>query len=117
MQWRGGAGAPTYTQSALRFIVEGSGAYTAVEGEKTVMQPGDFGTQPYRSSDSTIFISVEGRGEIRVGAERFEMAPHDIVVVPGWMTSTLHAGDEFVLFSYSDRVAQEKLGFFREQRF
>jgi gentisate 1,2-dioxygenase len=31
-----------HTQSALRFIVEGSGAYTAVDGERTVMHPGDF---------------------------------------------------------------------------
>src|SRR6476619_4228682 len=31
-----------HTQSALRFIVEGRGAYTAVDGERTTMQPGDF---------------------------------------------------------------------------
>ena len=31
-----------HTQSALRFIVEGSGAYTAVQGERTTMKPGDF---------------------------------------------------------------------------
>lgn len=31
-----------HTQSALRFVVEGSGAYTAVNGERTVMHPGDF---------------------------------------------------------------------------
>ena len=31
-----------HTQSALRFIVEGSGAYTAVDGERTTMYPGDF---------------------------------------------------------------------------
>jgi gentisate 1,2-dioxygenase len=31
-----------HSQSALRFIVEGSGAYTAVDGERTVMHPGDF---------------------------------------------------------------------------
>jgi gentisate 1,2-dioxygenase len=31
-----------HTQSALRFIVEGAGAYTAVDGERTRMQPGDF---------------------------------------------------------------------------
>ena len=31
-----------HTQSALRFIVEGSGAYTAVVGERTTMRPGDF---------------------------------------------------------------------------
>lgn len=31
-----------HTQSALRFIVEGQGAYTAVNGERTTMRPGDF---------------------------------------------------------------------------
>lgn len=31
-----------HTQSALRFIVEGRGAYTAVNGERTTMHPGDF---------------------------------------------------------------------------
>ena len=32
----------SHSQSALRFIVEGSGAYTAVDGERTTMHPGDF---------------------------------------------------------------------------
>ena len=36
------APAHRHTQSALRFIVEGSGAYTAVDGERTTMTPGDF---------------------------------------------------------------------------
>ena len=31
-----------HTQSALRFVVEGLGAYTAVDGERTQMKPGDF---------------------------------------------------------------------------
>jgi len=31
-----------HSQSALRFIIEGSGAYTAVDGERTSMHPGDF---------------------------------------------------------------------------
>ncbi|WP_233873274.1 gentisate 1,2-dioxygenase [Paraburkholderia adhaesiva] len=31
-----------HTQSALRFIVEGKGAWTAVKGERTTMHPGDF---------------------------------------------------------------------------
>jgi gentisate 1,2-dioxygenase len=36
--------APTHrhTASALRFVIEGNGAYTAVEGERTTMHPGDF---------------------------------------------------------------------------
>ena len=78
--------------------------------------PSGFATLPYRSSDSTVFIAAEGRGSICVGVQRFEFAPHDVVVVPGWMSFTLQADDELVLFSYSDRVAQEKLGLFREQR-
>lgn len=31
-----------HTQSALRFVMEGEGAYTAVDGEKALMYPGDF---------------------------------------------------------------------------
>lgn len=36
------APAHRHTQSALRFVIEGSGAFTAVDGERTVMHPGDF---------------------------------------------------------------------------
>jgi len=36
--------APTHrhTASAIRFVLEGEGAYTAVDGERTTMHPGDF---------------------------------------------------------------------------
>jgi gentisate 1,2-dioxygenase len=40
------APAHRHTQSALRFIIEGHGAYTAVDGERTTMQPGDFVITP-----------------------------------------------------------------------
>jgi gentisate 1,2-dioxygenase len=78
--------------------------------------PGGFATRPYRGSDSSVFIVVEGRGQLRVEGQPFPLAPHDVVAVPGWLFHTLHADTDLVLFSYSDRVAQEKLGFFREQR-
>ena len=78
--------------------------------------PQGFATQPYRSSDSTIFIVVEGHGELRVGPQRFALTPHDIAVIPGWLAYTLLASDDCVVFPYSDRAAQEKLGLFREQR-
>lgn len=35
-----------HTQSALRFVMDGKGAYTAVDGERTQMHPGDFITTP-----------------------------------------------------------------------
>ena len=40
------APAHRHTQSALRFVVEGAGAFTAVDGEKTIMQEGDFVITP-----------------------------------------------------------------------
>ena len=36
------APAHRHSQSALRFVLDGEGAYTAVEGEKVFMKPGDF---------------------------------------------------------------------------
>jgi gentisate 1,2-dioxygenase len=63
-----------------------------------------------------VFACVEGSGRIQVGEESLEMSPHDIAVVPGWMPYTLHASRDWTLFSYSDRAAQERLGFWREQR-
>ena len=40
------APAHRHTQSALRFVLEGEGAHTAVDGEKTVMRYGDFVITP-----------------------------------------------------------------------
>ncbi|MDE2582096.1 MAG: gentisate 1,2-dioxygenase [Rhodospirillales bacterium] len=40
------APAHRHSQSALRFIIEGHGAYTAVEGERALMEPGDFVITP-----------------------------------------------------------------------
>src|SRR3981189_2687738 len=40
------APAHRHSQSALRFILEGKGAFTAVDGERTVMAPGDFVITP-----------------------------------------------------------------------
>jgi gentisate 1,2-dioxygenase len=40
------APAHRHTQSALRFVLEGKGAHTAVDGERTLMSPGDFVTTP-----------------------------------------------------------------------
>src|SRR6202023_2150206 len=36
------APAHRHSQSALRFVLEGQGAFTAVDGERTYMSPGDF---------------------------------------------------------------------------
>ena len=112
-----GAAPDAHTGHLMRYINPTDGGW-AMPTIATMIRllPAGFATQPYRSSDSMVFVAVEGEGELRVGDQRWAMAPRDIAVVPGWMPYTLHAERDWVLFSYSDRVAQEKLGFFREQR-
>ncbi len=78
--------------------------------------PAGAATQPYRSTDGAVFIVVEGEGELRVNGTHLPLKPHDVITVPGWTPYTLHAHHDLVLFQASDRVAQEKLGFFREER-
>src|SRR4029079_5294934 len=73
-------------------------------------------TAPYRSTDSAVCAVVEGCAEVEIAGARFDVSPRDVFVVPGWMLYTIRADEDLVLFSYSDRAAQDKLGFFREQR-
>jgi len=78
--------------------------------------PKGFATQPYRSTDGTVYSVVEGRGRVTVGNETYDFEPRDSFVVPSWMGFTLAAQAETVLFSFSDRPVQEALGLWREQR-
>jgi gentisate 1,2-dioxygenase len=78
--------------------------------------PKGFATQPYRSTDGTVYSVVEGRGRVTVGNETYDFEPRDSFVVPSWMGFTLAAQEETVLFSFSDRPVQETLGLWREQR-
>jgi len=78
--------------------------------------PKGFHTRPCRATDGTVFVAVEGRGESRIGAEILRWEPHDIFVAPSWLPVSHRAEDEAVLFSYSDRPVQQKLGLWREQR-
>ncbi|NIF78131.1 gentisate 1,2-dioxygenase [Paraburkholderia sp. Cy-641] len=52
-----------HTQSALRFIVEGKGAWTAVNGERTTMHPGDFIITPSWTWHDHGNLSIEDGGE------------------------------------------------------
>lgn len=75
-----------------------------------------FETQPYRSTDGTVFVVVEGKGRSYVGETSFDWTENDVFVVPSWAPQRHTAESEAVLFSFSDRAAQEKLGLWREQR-
>jgi gentisate 1,2-dioxygenase len=62
-----------------------------------------------------VYCVVEGRGNAVIGETRFDFSPHDVFVVPSWEPFQFTAGTDCVLFSYSDRAAQEALGFWREE--
>jgi gentisate 1,2-dioxygenase len=114
------AGAPDpHTGHWMRYVnpLDGGWAMPTISTMVRLL-PAGFATRPYRSTDGMVFVGVEGRGEIRVGAQTLTLGPRDIAVVPGWLAYTLHAaeGSDWALFAYSDRVMHEKLGFWREQR-
>ncbi|HUL93671.1 MAG TPA: cupin domain-containing protein [Burkholderiales bacterium] len=77
--------------------------------------PKGFSGRDYRSTDGAVYCVVEGRGSVAIGAVQFEIAPHDVFVVPSWEVHRFSAATDCVIFSYSDRAAQEALGFWREQ--
>ena len=78
--------------------------------------PKGFRSSPYRSTDSTVYSVAEGTGKVKIANEEFAFQPRDTFVVPSWHAASLEAGDECVLFSYSDRPAQLALGLWREHR-
>jgi gentisate 1,2-dioxygenase len=101
----------------LRYVNPASGDFAMPTiGTFIQLLPKGFATRLYRSTDSTVFVAVEGRGESRVGDQAFRWEPHDIFVAPSWQPVSHQAEEEAVLFSYSDRPVQEKLGLWREQR-
>ena len=78
--------------------------------------PKRFAGQPCRSTDGTVYSVVEGKGRARIGGENFAFEPRDTFVVPSWSPLELQADEQTVLFSFSDRPAQEALGLWREKR-
>lgn len=76
--------------------------------------PAGFAGQSYRSTDGTVFCVVEGRGHVCFDDCTISFAAHDVFVAPPWCRYRLETDGECMLFSYSDRAAQEALGFWRE---
>jgi gentisate 1,2-dioxygenase len=76
--------------------------------------PQGFAGQPYRSTDGTVVAVIEGRGSSTVGEQRLNWGPNDVFVIPSWAPHRHQATEESVLFSFSDRGIQEKLGLWRE---
>ena len=59
---------------------------------------------------------MEGEGTTTVDGKAMEWGPKDVFVVPPWKTYAHVARKESVLFSISDRPAQQALGIWREDK-
>lgn len=94
---------------------DGGAAMSTMTTALTLLEK-DFHGQLYRCSDGTIFTVLEGEGETEIGGQLFAWRQHDIFVIPSWSPHSHRATAESVLFSFSDRVVQEKLGVWREAR-
>lgn len=76
--------------------------------------PKGMATQNYRSTESTIFVVVEGAGTAQLGDTKIEFGENDVFVAPNWTDISLIAHEDMIVFSLSDRAAQERLGIWRE---
>ena len=76
--------------------------------------PKGFKGEPYRATDGTIFVCVEGEGKTTVDGKELDWGPNDVFVVPPWKRYSHNVAKEAVLFSISDRPAQKALGIWRE---
>ena len=83
-------------------------------GANLAMLPKGFRGEPYRSTDGTVFACAEGRGTTTVDGQVLEWGPRDVFVVPSWKRYAHTSAAQSVLFSISDRPAQEALGIWRE---
>jgi gentisate 1,2-dioxygenase len=77
--------------------------------------PNGFLGRRYRTTENAVFVVVEGRGVAEVEGRQLAFGPHDVFVVPAWSYVRFQVEDQTVIFSYSDRSAQEKLGFWKEE--
>ena len=82
--------------------------------------PKGFETAPYRSTDGAVYAVIEGAGETALrdsgeGERVLSWQANDVFVVPSWHRHRHRAREDSVLFSFSDRTVQEKLGLWREQ--
>ena len=101
----------------LRFVNPATGASPMPTiGAFAQRLPAGFETKPYRSTDGTVYVCLEGEATVEVGEQQWELQRDDIFVVPSWQSVRFHAKRDTTLFSYSDRPIQQTLGLWREAR-
>jgi gentisate 1,2-dioxygenase len=101
----------------LRHVNPGTGAAPMPTiGTFAQLLPAGFETRPYRCTDSTVHVCLEGEGQIAIGGRTWKYQSNDIFVVPSWHPLQLSGATESLLFSFSDRPVHQALGLWREQK-
>jgi gentisate 1,2-dioxygenase len=90
------------------------GSVLPTMGANLALLPRGFKGEPYRSTDGTVFCVAEGNGTTVVDGKELSWGVNDVFVVPPWKRYQHNVSEEAVLFSISDRPAQEALGIWRE---
>ena len=99
----------------VRYINPTTGGWVLpTMGAHLALLPKGFKGEQYRSTDGTVFVCAEGQGSTTIGGKVFEWTQNDVFVIPPWVPYAHNAEEESVLFSISDRPAQEALGMWRE---
>jgi gentisate 1,2-dioxygenase len=101
----------------LRYVNPATGASPMPTiGAYAQALPEGFATQPYRCTDGTVYVCLEGDGEAEIDGTTHRFSESDVFVVPSWHSLELRAAKPVTLFSFSDRPVQQALGLWREQR-
>lgn len=101
----------------LRFVNPATGASPMPTiGAFAQRLPVGFETRPYRCTDGTVYVCLEGEAAVAVGDQEWQLQRDDIFVVPSWQSLKFLAKRDTTLFSYSDRPALQSLGLWREAR-
>ncbi len=101
----------------MRYVNPVTGDY-AMPTMATFMQliPAGLDTAPYKSTDGMVYSVVEGTGKTLANGQELSWGPRDTFVIPSWCAHHHVVDGDAVLFSFSDRPIQEKLGLWRQDR-
>jgi gentisate 1,2-dioxygenase len=78
--------------------------------------PAGFMGRSYQTTENTVFNVASGECLITLTDKQVELKTHDVMVIPSWEKYHFEANQDCLLFSFSDRSAQQLLGFWKESK-
>ena len=117
MQVASNAAPDAHLAHTLRYInpLDGGWAMPTIATWLTSIPKG-FETSGIRSTDGQTIVVLEGEITLDLDGKTFTAGESDVVAVPAWVWKRMRASKDAIVFTFSDRSAQEKLGIYREER-